>query len=119
MQALCSFSPKRCITISPRHETEAWVLADPNAVIAALGYVGSPASIGLPSSASQAEQLKDPKETLAHAVKQVRGRRRPFTTNQIFSAVAQRQNMKFLRQSRSFASFESELTDALSDLGCI
>lgn len=119
MQALCNFPPIRCITISPRHETEAWVLADPKAVTDALGYVGSPSSVGLPSNASQAEQLKNPKQTLASAVKQIRGRRRPFTTNQVFPAIAQRQDLAYLRQSKSFASFENSLIAALSDLGCI
>src|ERR1700722_15591805 len=42
VQTLCGWPPVRCVTISPRHETEAWILADPQAVTAALGYVGSP-----------------------------------------------------------------------------
>ena len=119
MHALCSWPSVRCITISPRHETEAWILADPEAVTAALGYCGSPASIGLPGNANQAERLGDPKEILASAVSQVRGRRRPFDAKQIFAAIAQRQALANLRQAKSFAAFEASLLAALADLGCI
>jgi Domain of unknown function (DUF4276) len=119
MHALCTWPPVRCITISPRHETEAWILADPRAVIEALGYLGSPASIGLPGNANQAERLGDPKSVLAAAVTQVRGRRRPFDANQIFPAIAQRQALANLRQARSFAAFETSLLAALADLGCV
>jgi hypothetical protein len=86
MQALCSWPPVRCITIAPRHETEAWALADSQAVTSALGYLGPPDSIGLPSSADQAERLGDPKAVLAAAVTGVRGRRRPFDPKQIVTA---------------------------------
>jgi hypothetical protein len=116
---LCCWPLARCITIAPRHETEAWVLADPNAVTAALGYRGSANSIGLPSDANQAERLRDPKQTLAAAVTGVRGRRRPFDANQMFPAIAQRQSLPDLRRAESFAAFEKDVVVALADLGCI
>jgi hypothetical protein len=119
MQVLCNWPPVRCITISPRHETEAWVLADPQAVTSALGYRGQPASIGLPSSADQAERLGNPKAVLAGAVSKVRGRRRAFDVKQIFPAIAQRQSLANLRQAGSFGAFEASVLAALADLGCI
>jgi Domain of unknown function (DUF4276) len=119
MHTLCCWRPVRCITISPRHETEAWILADPTAVTAALGYLGPSHSIGLPGNADQAERLGDPKTVLAAAVRQVRGRRRPIDVKQIFPAIAQRQSLASLRQSQSFAAFEAGLLAALADLGCI
>jgi hypothetical protein len=119
MRALCNWPPLRCITISPRHETEAWILADPHAVTAALGYLGPPASIGLPGNANEAGRHGDPKAVLEAAVRQVRGRRRSFDVKQIFPAIAQRQSLARLRQARSFAAFEASLQDALADLGCI
>jgi Domain of unknown function (DUF4276) len=115
----CRWPFVRCITISPRHETEAWILADPQAVIEALGYLGAPASIGLPGTANQAERLGDPKAVLASAMTQVRGRRRHLDVKQIFPAIAQRQSLTKLRQSRSFASFEVSLLAALADLGAV
>jgi hypothetical protein len=119
MHALCNWPSVRCITISPRHETEAWILADPDAVTAALGYRGSPASIGLPNDASEAERLGDPKAVLAAAVGKVRGRRRSFDAKQIFPAIAQRQSLSNLRKATSFAAFEGSLMAGLADLGCI
>jgi hypothetical protein len=119
MYALCNLPLNRCITISPRHETEAWILADPEAVTAALGYNGPPASIGLPANATEAERLTDPKATLAAAVNQVRQRRRSMDPKQIFPAIAQRQSLANLPRARSFAAFEAGLVSALTDLGCI
>jgi len=119
MHALCEFPRARCIAITPRHETEAWMLADPDAVIAAFGYTGTPGSIGLPATAGEAERLEDPKAILAAAMTLVRGRRRRPDIRQIIPAIAQRQSFDCLRRTRSFASFESNLRTALADVGCI
>lgn len=119
MHALCDWLPVRCISISPRRETEAWILADPRAVTSALGYNGSPDSIGLPTSAAEAERLPDPKAVLSGAVNHIRGRRRRLNVTQIFPAIAQRQSFAALRQNRSFATFEARLLAALADLGSI
>lgn len=119
IHTLCDWPVVRCISISPRHETEAWVIADPGAVTAALGYRGSPESIGLPITALQAERLVDPKHALEAAVMQVRGRRRPYDAKQIFPAIAQRQSIAILRETKSFSAFETTLSAALTDLGCI
>src|SRR5580658_3155737 len=119
MNAVCDWPLVRCITISPRHETEAWILADSLAVTSALGYNGSPESIGLPVNAAQAERLGDPKAVLSDAVDQVRGRRRHTDVKRIFPAIAQRQSLAKLRQPRSVAPLEANLLAALTDLGCI
>jgi hypothetical protein len=119
MHALCSWPPVRCIVIAPRHETEAWILADPQAVTAAFGYLGSPDSIGLPLDADQAERLGDPKAVLAAAMVEVRGRHRRLDIRQIVPAIAQRQSFVNLRRAKSFAAFEATLLAALTDLGCI
>jgi hypothetical protein len=119
MKDLCDWPPIRCITVAPSHETEAWVLIDPQAVVSALGYQGSPADIGLPMSAEQVERLTNPKAVLESAVIRVRGRRRPFDAKQIFPAIAQRQSLATLRRAGSYARFEASLLSALADLGCI
>jgi len=119
IHTLCEWPQKRCIPVMPRHETEAWVLADPMAVTSALGYRGSPESIGLPTNAAAAEQVRDPKAILKAAVAQVRGRRRPVEAEQILPSIAQRQSMPQLRKAQSFTRFEERLKVALSDLGCI
>ena len=109
----------RCITISPGHETEAWILADPQAVTEALGYRGAPETIGLPSDATQAEKRTDPKAVLAAAMTEARGRRRIADVRQIVPAIAQRQSLGRLRQSKSFGDFEARTREALADLRAI
>ena len=119
MHAVCEWPPARCVSISPRHETEAWVLADPGAVVSALGFHGSATSIGLPANATEAERLVDPKAVLLTAVREVRGRRSSFNVSQIFPAIAQQQSFISLRESASFVRFEAALRGALADLGCV
>ena len=119
MRQRCGWSSDRCIVITPKHETEAWVLADPVAVTATLGYTGTASSIGLPTTAGQAERLVDPKSTLKQAVAQVRGRRRPVELSQVFPAIALRQDLATLRGLASFRRFEDSVRTALDDLGCL
>lgn len=119
IHALCSWPPARCVPIRPRHEVEAWVLCDPQAVTEALGFAGKPATLGLPLSAASAEGLTDPKATLTGAANHVRGRRRAIEPSQLFAAIAQRQSLAKLRDAASFKEFEINLKTALSDLGCI
>ena len=114
----CQFPLARCVVIAPLHETEAWVLADPTAVTAALGYSGSAFDLDLPPDARAAERLVDPKAVLNTAVRQVRGRR-SFSVHQIFPAIAQRQSIQLLRGAPSFHAFEVLVKRALSDIGCV
>ncbi|MCW1987041.1 UNVERIFIED_ORG: hypothetical protein M2348_002791 [Sphingomonas sp. R1F5B] len=117
--ALCGFPLERCVIIAPRHETEAWMLADREAVGAALGYNGDLGALGLPANAREAERLADPKATLDRAIRDVRGRRSPPNVHQIIPAIAQRQRLDRLRASLSFRQFEDELARAMIGLGCI
>ena len=119
MHQLCNWPPERCIPVLPRRETEAWVLADPIAVTMALGYRGSPESVGLPANAAESERVQDPKSILGAAIAQVRGRRRSVDADQILPAIALRQCLRRLRDAPSFVQFEGHLKAALADLGCI
>jgi hypothetical protein len=115
----CGWPAERCITLIPRHETEAWLLADGEAVTSALGYHGRPAEVGLPSDARAAERLGDPKKTLRAAVEAITGRRRRQPIDNIFPAIAQRQQLDLLRRSQSFMQFEERLRACLRTTGCI
>lgn len=119
MARLCSWPIERCVQIAPRHETEAWVLADRDAVAGALGYRGDLAAIELPAGAPEAERLPDPKATLTQAARLVRGRRSLPPASQLFSAVAQRQRLEQLRRSDSFNQYEADMREALISLGCV
>ena len=61
MNETCKWPSARCVVISPRHETEAWILCDPAGVASALGYTGNPIRIGLPASAVQAKASLTPR----------------------------------------------------------
>ncbi len=119
LAALCDWPCGRCITITPRHETEAWILADGEAITAALGYRGTPAEVGLPIDPRTAETLGDPKRVLSDAAAKIIGRRRMQKIDNIFPAVAQRQRLELLRRSASFAEFEQQLRSCLKTLRCI
>ena len=55
MHELCELSSERCVLLRPASMTESWALADPRAVLDALGYRGTPSDLGLPADAEQAE----------------------------------------------------------------
>ena len=71
MHEICDFPQPRCVLLLPRRETEAWALADPNAVLEAMGYRGPAAGLGLPSNASEAEDHQNPKSCLSSALRRV------------------------------------------------
>lgn len=119
MAACCNWPKDLCIVIAPRHETEAWILADPLAVTSTLGYSGAANTIGLPNGAAEAERLQDPKATLRDAIHLVRGRRKPVDLAQVFPAIAQRQRLDELRKSPSFQVFEAHVKAALRLVHCL
>ena len=104
--------------ILPRKEMEAWAIADPEAVGAALGLSGRVKSIDWPQSAAEAERVHDPKALLVEAVRSVRAAR-VSRFNSVLSAVAQRQSLSILRGAPSFAQFEQRLLCALEELKCV
>lgn len=115
----CVWTQERCITITPRHETEAWLLADGQAVTAALGYRGDPAEVGLPADARAAERLANPKLVLSAAVNQISGRWRGRRVENLFPAIANGQKLELLRGSGSFINFEERLRGCLRAHGCV
>lgn len=119
MNEFCGLPPERCLTLTPRHETEAWVLSDPTAIMSALGYRGDHSAVGLPANAREAERLSDPKSLLAKAMRAISGpRRRGRKVEQIYPAIALRQDFAALRASRSFLAFEARLSACLAAMGC-
>ena len=115
----CEWPPARCVLLTPRHETEAWALADPSAVKRALGFTGPATALGLPSDAAEAERLPDPKSVLTRAAEQARGRRSARPAAGLFVSIAQSQSIPALRASHSFREFEGRLRAGLVDLGCL
>ncbi len=116
---LCEFPPVRCVPLTPKHETEAWVLTDRTAICDALGFRGNPDKLDLPKNAKDAEKDPDPKSTLNSAVKKAIGKRRRLNPTSLFPIVASTQNLVELRKTTSFREFEKRLVAALEDVGCI
>lgn len=116
---LCGWPVERCVLVMPKHETEAWALSDPDAVLSALGFSGTPTALGLPANAAAAERLSDPKAVLAAAARQVQGRRFRPDASSLLATIAQRQSLDALRQSSSFRDFETSLRAGLMSLGCL
>ena len=61
MHELCELRSERCVLLRPASMTEAWALADPQAVLDTLGYRGTPSELGLRADAEQAEAHPDPR----------------------------------------------------------
>ena len=118
MHELFELHPERCVLLRPASMTESWVLADPQAVLDALGYRGVPSDLDLPAGAEQAEAHPNPKVCLGSALRSVRGSRRS-RGDTLLPAIAQRQSIDALRRSSSFQELESSLDPALRDLGVI
>ena len=115
---LCGWPLDRTVQISPRHESEAWALADPGAICRALGYTGDKGPLGFPVTPRAAEKLPNPKAELDRIVQQVSGRRHKGTGG-LLTSVAREQSLSTLRRARSFQSFEEELRSSLTTLGCL
>jgi hypothetical protein len=119
MSNLCGLPRDHCVSLTPKHETEAWLLADREAVAAALGVRGRINALGLPVDAAAAERIEDPKAVLANTIALVAGRRRGQRVDTLFPAIAQRQDFARLRRSQSFKAFEERLRSSLRVLGFI
>jgi hypothetical protein len=111
----------RCgVAVVPVRETEAWALADADAVRATFGTTKLAADLGLPSSLAQLEGLRDPKATFAGALRLARpgrqGRRRPSPAA-FLDLLGERSSITALNQLPAFNELLTDLRVALCDLG--
>lgn len=114
---MCNWPLERTVYLSPRHETEAWALADPSAICRAFGFTGSVRELELPTSGAAADRIVDPKAHLSRVIERLTGRR--GMGSGYLTAIAQEQAVEALRTSPSFCSFEAELRNSLVALGCL
>lgn len=114
---ICGLTSERCVCVVPRHETEAWCLADQNALRRAIGLSQNYTFNGLPRRPSQVENLNDPKlvanSIMNEAVRGTKRRARPFP----LASVANEQDLGVLRTLPSFLEMEADLKRALGGLG--
>jgi hypothetical protein len=109
----------RVIAVVPVRETEAWALADGDALRAAFGSALDDADLGVPHRALDVEGLMDPKRALEDAHQKVlrRRRRRKDGAARFLEAIAERVRLPRLREVPAFAEFERALEAGLSGLG--
>lgn len=117
MHTECGMEPFRCICLTPRHETEAWILADGPAVLEAVGVVGNPVAYGLPASPQEAERLVDAKQTLMRALDAMDVRPRSRNLELLFSTIANRQNLEELYRAKSVRDFRESVHGSLVAAG--
>ena len=113
----CGLSPERCIVVAPRQATEAWCLADPNALRSALQLRPDHEFPELSMAPRGVEQMTDPKATAQSIILSLlRGRRRrpprfPYTM------VAQQQRLDVLRALTAVEDLYQSVRRALVTIG--
>jgi hypothetical protein len=98
----------------PVHETEAWALADGDALREAFGTTASDQDLGL-AAVGEIERLAEPKEHLQQILVQVRGRRRPVSPVPL-ERIAELVALDRLHRLAAFRAFETDLAEALRAL---
>lgn len=110
------------VPIAPVRETEAWILADPEAVAYVLGDAKFLEDAGFPATGKDAEKIADPKKPIEVARSAALGRRGVSRRTgpdlrAHFESFAQHISIDRLREVPSFARWWSDMTSALEGLG--
>ena len=109
------------VAVVPVRETEAWVLADGDALRAVFGVSVDDAALGLPPPGAAVESVDDPKKRLNLAFEATRpgGRRARAGAASLLNALGERDSLPRLRAVPSFQAVENELVAALGRLGIL
>lgn len=113
--------PEPLVPVVPVRETEAWVLADREALAGTLSIRTATVEKAVPAKAADVEALIDPKQILRSLVRPavgMRARRRHHELYEgFFDRLATRVSIERLREFPSFAAWWDEMTQALEGLG--
>ena len=110
------------VAVVPVRETEAWLLADHEALIGAVGPQALPLLLAEAPRAGAVEGLADPKKTLNAVIEAAAGRRASGRKLQadrpdIYADVATNLDLDRLRQVPSFQRWWDEMAQALEKMG--
>ena len=110
-----------CVAVVPVRETEAWALADGDALRGAFGTNLDDEGLGIPTRPQEVERLPVPGQVLDHALREVVGgsRRRRYRVTTYLNAIGERVCLTQLRAVPAYRRFEGDLRAALRQLGYI
>lgn len=105
------------IPLIPVQMTEAWLLADPEALRTVIGTQVATQKLGLPERIHQVESDPDPKETLRQVVQNALAdqprRRRRLNLGSLYEPLARQIRLERLWQVPAYQQFVHHLTEAL------
>ena len=106
------------VAVVPVRETEAWVLADGDALRAVFGTRLTDAELGIPSNPPRVEKLTDPKSVLENAFKATNPSKRRARAGAaaLMDALGDRVAIEKLRLVPSFQKLDLELLHALRQI---
>ena len=109
------------VPVVPVRETEAWAVADPEAIRASFGITILPKVTGLPVEPAEVERVADPKRLLADLARSITGRRRRTKLGSLpwLADLGERVSLARLRDVPAYSEFETHLRRALAEVGCI
>ncbi len=108
----------RAIAVVPVRETEAWALADGDAIRTAFGSNRDDSSLGIPARIAEVESLPDPKRSLNDAWRAAwpNRRRRNQSATGCLDLLGQHARLDRLRLVPAFARLHDDLLGALRQL---
>lgn len=116
-----AINPGQGVPVVPVRETEAWALVDGDALRQAFGCTLSDHDLGLPTKVKEVERVADPKLVLDGALSAAHQnyRRRSQSISQYLGSLGEQTNLCKLRELPSFSRLETDLIQALRNLGVL
>ncbi len=121
-RAACAMTEARIVPLIPVRETEAWMLADPDAVARVFGFSAWPERVAVSWYPERAETVEDPKRTLTEAVRALFGGRKARRVpgpEGLFDQIAEEIDLRRLARLPSYQRFEADLRSGLGALGIL
>ena len=113
----------RLVPIIPVRMTEAWLLADPEALRVVIGTDLEIQSLGLPERAHQVESILDPKQALREAIQRALAhrprRRRRIDLGTVYEPLARQISLKRLDAVPAYQLFVTYMTETLIGLNLL
>lgn len=108
------------LPLVPIRMTEAWLLADPDALRAVIGTRMDAQALGLPARSRQVESDPDPKQTLQQVIQTALAnrprRRRRLSLGSLYEPLARQINLEQLNMIPAYQQFVDDLTKTLINL---